>query len=83
MASFTWEESTLTADCRNLQEMAKRFEDAAVLMRRMDQCNFELENDNGIRRITHENVRMFSRFGFVADKVLIDSRKRGIEIDSK
>ena len=82
MASFTWEESTLTADCRNLQEMAKRFEDAAVLMRRMDQCNFELQNYNGVRRITHKNVRMFSRFGFVTDKVLIDIRKRGIEIDA-
>ena len=81
MASFEWEESTLTADCRTLQDMATRFEEAAVLMRRLDQCGFELENARGLRKISHKNVRIFSRFGFVIDKVLSDIRKRGFEIE--
>ena len=81
MASFTWEESALTADCCTLEDMARRFEEAAILMRRLDQCGFELQNNTEIRTISHRNVRTFSRFGFVIDKKLSEIHKRSLEIN--
>ena len=66
MASFTWDESTLSADCPTLASMAQRFEDAAALMRQLDQSGFELEHQ-GKRIIKHQNERFFS-FGFVFEK---------------
>ena len=81
MASFTWEESALTADCCTLEDMARRFEEAAILMRRLDQCGFELKNNIEIRTISHRNVRTFSRFGFVIDKKLSEIHKRSLEIN--
>lgn len=67
MASFTWDESTLSADCPNLASMAQRFEDAAALMRQLDKSGFELENRQGNRIITHQNEQIFSSFGFVLE----------------
>ena len=81
MASFTWEESALTADCCTLEDMARRFEEAAILMRRLDQYGFELQNNTEIRTISHRNVRTFSRFGFVIDKKLSEIHKRSLEIN--
>ena len=81
MASFTWEESALTADCCTLEDMARRFEEAAILMRRLDQCGFKLQNNTEIRTISHRNVRTFSRFGFVIDKKLSEIHKRSLEIN--
>ena len=66
MASFTWDESTLSADCPNLASMAQRFGDAAALMRQLDKSGFELENRHGNRIITHQNEQIFS--SFVADE---------------
>ena len=68
MASFTWDESTLSADCPTLEAMAKRFEDTAALMRRLDQNGFEIQNNQASRKISHRNTRVFSRFGFVTDE---------------
>ena len=67
MASFTWDESTLSADCATLASMAQRFEDAAALMRQLDQNGFELEQYQGIRLIKHQNDQIFSSFGFVLE----------------
>ena len=83
MASFTWEESALTADCCTLEDMARRFEEAAMLMRRLDQCGFELHNNKEIRKISHKNVRTFSRFGFVIDKKLSEIHRRALEINQE
>ena len=68
MASFTWDESTLSADCPTLASMAQRFEDAAALMRQLDQSGFELEQHKGNRIIKHQNEQIFSSFGFVLEK---------------
>ena len=81
MASFTWEESALTADCCTLEDMARRFEEAAILVRRLDQCGFKLQNNTEIRTISHKNVRTFSRFGFVIDKKLSEIHRRALEIN--
>ena len=81
MASFTWEESALTADCCTLEDMARRFEEAAMLMRRLDQCGFELQNNKEGRKISHKNVRIFSRFGFIIDKKLSEIRERSLELN--
>lgn len=81
MASFTWEESALTADCRTLLDMAKRFEDTAALMRRLDKHGFEVQNEQGIRKINHRNPRIFSRFGFIIDKVLTEIQQRSVELN--
>ena len=81
MASFTWEESALTADCCTLEDMARRFEEAAMLMRRLDQCGFELQNNKEGRKISHKNVRIFSRFGFIIDKKLSEIHERSLKID--
>ncbi len=67
MASFTWDESTLSADCPTLASMAQRFEDAAALMRQLDQSGFELVQHQGIRIIKHQNEQIFSSFGFVIE----------------
>lgn len=68
MASFTWDESTLSADCPTLASMAQRFEDAAALMRQLDRSGFELELRQGNRIIKHQNEQIFSSFGFVLEK---------------
>ncbi|WP_028951875.1 hypothetical protein [Synechococcus sp. CC9616] len=67
MASFTWDESTLSADCSTLACMAQRFEDAAALMRQLDQSGFELEQHQGNRIIKHQNEQVFSSFGFILE----------------
>ena len=67
MASFTWDESTLSADCSTLASMARRFEDAAALMRKLDQSGFELVQHHGNRIIKHQNEQVFSSFGFVLE----------------
>ena len=81
MASFTWEESALTADCCTLEDMARRFEEAAMLMRRLHQCGFELQNNKEVRKISHKNVRIFSRFGFIIDKKLSEIHERSLELN--
>lgn len=67
MASFTWDESTLSADCPNLASMAQRFEEAAALMRQLDKSGFQLEKHEGGRVIKHQNDEVFSSFGFVLE----------------
>ena len=67
MASFTWDESTLSADCPNLASMAQRFEEAAALMRQLDQSGFKLENRQGNRVILHQSDEIFSSFGFILE----------------
>ena len=49
-----------------------------MLMRRLDQCGFELHNNKEIRKISHKNVRTFSRFGFVIDKKLSEIHSRSL-----
>tara|TARA_B100001093_G_scaffold355373_1_gene339968 strand:+ start:256 stop:522 length:267 start_codon:yes stop_codon:yes gene_type:complete len=79
MASFTWVESALTADCSSLADMAKRFEDTAVLMRRLDKHGFEIRNECGKRTINHRNPRVFSRFGFIIDKLMTQIQANSCE----
>ena len=40
MSYFTWKETGLTSDCSSLGAMASRFEEAAKLMRRMNQDHY-------------------------------------------
>ena len=47
--------------------MAQRFEDAAALMRQLDQSGFELEQHQGNRIIKHQNEQVFSSFGFILE----------------
>ena len=68
MASFTWDESTLSADCPTLESMAQRFEETAALMRQLDKSGFEVKGQNGNREIIHTNTKIFSSFGFILDK---------------
>ena len=68
MASFTWDESTLSADCPTLETMAQRFEETAALMRQLDKSGFKLSGKNKNRTITHTNIDVFSSFGFTLDK---------------
>ncbi len=68
MASFNWDESTLSADCPTLESMAQRFEDTAALMRQLDRNGFEVKKRKGNRKITHTNDEIFSSFGFILDQ---------------
>ena len=70
MASFTWDESTLSADCPTLESMAQRFEDTAALMRQLDKSGFKVRGQNGNREIIHNNTEVFSSFGFILEKSL-------------
>mgnify|MGYP004192188629 FL=1 len=67
MASFTWNESPLSADCGTLEDMAERFEDTAALMRRLAQTGFAVKQQEGTRKITHVNDEIFKSFGFVIE----------------
>ena len=67
MASFTWDESTLSADCGTLEDMAERFEDTAALMRRLAQTGFAVKQQEGTRKITHVNDEIFKSFGFIIE----------------
>ena len=68
MASFTWDESTLSADCGTLEDMAERFEDTAALMRRLAQEGFAVSQQEGARKIIHSNNEIFKSFGFVIEE---------------
>tara|TARA_B100001175_G_scaffold201176_1_gene170805 strand:+ start:282 stop:488 length:207 start_codon:yes stop_codon:yes gene_type:complete len=68
MASFTWNESTLSADCGTLEDMAERFEDTAALMRRLAQTGFAVKQQEGARKIIHANNEIFESFGFVIEE---------------
>ena len=80
MASFLWKESKLTDDCLTLEDMAKRFEETALLMHRLHRCGFELNRIKGEQCISHKNIRTFSRFGFVIDKVLSNIEQRSLKL---
>ena len=67
MVSFTWNESTLSADCGTLEDMAERFEDTAALMRRLAQTGFAVKQQEGTRKITHVNDEIFKSFGFIIE----------------
>ena len=67
MASFTWNESTLSADCGTLEDMAERFEDTAALMRRLAQTGFAVKQQEGTRKITHVNEEILKSFGFIIE----------------
>ena len=67
MASFTWNESTLSADCGTLEDMAERFEDTAALMRRLAKTGFAVKQQEGTRKITHVNDEIFKSFGFIIE----------------
>ena len=68
MASFTWDESTLSADCGTLEDMADRFEDTAALMRRLAETGFVVTEQEGSRKIIHANDKIFESFGFVIEE---------------
>ena len=68
MASFTWDESTLSADCGTLEDMAERLEDTAALMRRLAQKGFAVKQQQGARKIMHSNSEVFESFGFVIEE---------------
>ncbi len=68
MASFTWNESTLSADCGTLEDMAARFEDTAALMRRLSQTGFAVKQQAGARKIIHADNKIFESFGFVIEE---------------
>ncbi|SBO44131.1 hypothetical protein [Cyanobium sp. NIES-981] len=68
MAYFTWKETGLTADCSSLAAMAARFEEAAALMRQMDQEGFRLELRAAGQRITHPDPAVFEAYGFISEE---------------
>lgn len=65
MAHFTWHDKGLSEDCHSLAAMAARFEEAAALMRRLDQDGFRLERQGGQQHITHRDSIVFADFGFL------------------
>lgn len=65
MAHFTWHDKGLSEDCHSLAAMAARFEEAAALMRRLDQDGFRLERQGGQQHITHRDSTVFAAFGFL------------------
>ena len=65
MAHFTWRDKGLSEDCHSLAAMAARFEEAAALMRRLDQDGFRLERQGGQQHITHRDSTVFAAFGFL------------------
>ena len=65
MAHFTWHDKGLSEDCHSLAAMAARFEEAAALMRRLDQDGFRLERQRGQQHITHRDSTVFAAFGFL------------------
>ena len=68
MTSFSWNESTLSADCGTLEDMAERFEDTAALMRRLAQTGFAVKQQEGVRKIIHANEVIFESFRFVIEE---------------
>lgn len=65
MPYFTWQDKGLSEDCHSLAAMAARFEEAAALMRRLDQDGFLLEPQGGQQHITHTDPAVFAAFGFL------------------
>lgn len=65
MPHFTWHDKGLSEDCHSLAAMAARFEEAAALMRRLDQDGFRLERQGGQQHITHRDSIVFADFGFL------------------
>ncbi len=68
MTYFTWIENGLTKDCKSLEAMASRFEEAAKLMRRMSQEGFQLKQTNNKQIIKHQNPKIFEDWGFISEE---------------
>ena len=68
MASFSWTECNLSADCPNLVSMAIRFEETAKLLRELAKDGFQLEATEQSRHIVHPNPKTFESWGFIEDE---------------
>ncbi len=68
MTYFTWKETGLTNDCKSLEAMASRFEEAAKLMRKMAAQGFELRKKSKKQLITHKDPNIFDSWGFISEE---------------
>ena len=68
MTYFTWKEEGLTKDCESLDSMAARFEESAILMRKMSAEGFKIEKRNQSQIITHKDSKIFNDWGFISEE---------------
>ena len=68
MNYFTWKENGLTNDCKSLEAMASRFEEAASLMRRMAKEGFALKQGTNKQLISHHDPKVFEAWGFINEE---------------
>ncbi len=68
MTYFTWKEEGLTKDCESLDSMAARFEESALLMRRMSAEGFKVVKRNDAQVITHKDSEIFKQWGFISEE---------------
>ncbi len=69
MSYFTWKENGLTSDCMSLDAMARRYEEAAKLLRRMGKEGFTLKLNRQQQFIVHDDKEVFYSWGFISEEV--------------
>ena len=69
MSFFTWKDNGLTSDCSSLDAMASRFEETAVLMKKLSQKGFKLKKREKEQLIIHTDSDVFDQWGFVSEEM--------------
>ena len=69
MSFFTWKDNGLTNDCKSLDAMASRFEETAILMKKLSQKGFKLKKTQENQLIIHPDPEVFDQWGFISEEL--------------
>ena len=69
MSFFTWKDDGLTSDCASLDAMASRFEETAILIKKLSQKGFRLKKTQKNQLIIHSDPKIFDQWGFISEEL--------------
>ena len=69
MSFFTWKDDGLTSDCTSLDAMASRFEETAILIKKLSQKGFILKKTQENQLIIHSDPKIFDQWGFISEEL--------------
>ena len=68
MSFFTWKDEGLTSDCVSLDAMASRFQETAILIKKLSQKGFKLKKTQKNQLIIHSDPKIFDQWGFISEE---------------
>ena len=69
MSFFTWKDNGLTSDCQSLEAMASRFEETAILIKKLSKKGFKLKKTQKNQLIIHPDPKVFDQWGFISEEL--------------